>query len=170
MVRPSSLLHEVGKGWDRQPISRDWGHLHEMSAKQPDVCYGLALTFGFLTEFLLFFPICLRDAQRELNEACLGLQRKGPVIFWCPAGGEVTSDFLQVFTGSSESRSQTCSSPFNIILHPLESHVCLVKSPDLRPLDHIESLMGCGQEKQGVRGIPIKVLSAPWVPVDIEKL
>lgn len=52
MVRPSSL-REVGQGWDRQPISRDWGHLHEMSAKQPDVCYGLAHTSGFLTRFLL---------------------------------------------------------------------------------------------------------------------
>lgn len=92
------------------------------------------------------------------------------MIFWCPAGGEVTSAFLQVIAGSSEFRSQTCSSSLNFILLALESHVCFVQSPDLRPLGHMESRMGCGQGSREWEGHPIKVASAPRVPVDTEKL
>lgn len=43
------------------------------------------------------------------------------MIFWWPAGGEVTYAFPQVFAGSSEFRSQTCSSSLNFILLALES-------------------------------------------------
>lgn len=93
------------------------------------------------------------------------------MIFWCPAGGEVTSAFLQVFAGSSEFRSRTYSGPLDFILLALESHVCFVQSPDLRPLGHMESRMGCGQgSTEWESRPPIKAPSAPRVPVDREKL
>lgn len=154
MVRPSSL-HEVGQGWDRQPISRDWGHLHEMSAKQPDVCYGLACTSGFLMGLLLFSPICLRDAQREARGACLDLQRKGAVIFWCPAGGEVASGFLQVFTGSSELWRQTCLiNALQCILHPfrITRVLCLVLWSDTSGPHGVSNLMWLGKQEEEEEG------------------
>jgi hypothetical protein len=42
---------------------------------------------------------------RELNDACPGLTEEGEVIFQCPVGGEVTSDFLKAFTDFYELQS-----------------------------------------------------------------
>lgn len=59
-------------------------------------------------------------------------QRKGVVICWCPAGGEVTSDFLQLVHTFQQTPEPNL--PFSLHSIPPASQLDFVQLPNLRLL------------------------------------
>lgn len=129
-----------GQEWDRQYFQKTDGHLHEISAKQPDVWYGLSPTSGFLTEFLLFPPRCFGDKLVQCTE-------EGATIFWCPAGGEVTSNFSTV--GLVHTFQQTPKPDlFSPFMCWITAGLCPVLCP--KTFGECEGGDGNGSQKQGM--------------------
>ena len=75
--RGSSVPYFVGRAGTGNLLQKTEGHLHEMSAKPPDVRYGLASTSGFLTKFLVFPPRCSGELQRTWRSRARPTEQRG---------------------------------------------------------------------------------------------
>lgn len=163
--RGSSVPYFVGRAGTGNLLQKTEGHLHEMSAKPPDVWYGLASTSGFLTEFLVFAPRCPGELQRTWQSRARPTEQRGcDTLVSCR--GEAPSDFPPSCSPADPER-QTCSWPF-LHLSWITSGRC--PAPSLGSSGGgLEWVMDRGQRsREGVRwwfGVPY----APGVEIGLKK-
>lgn len=135
-------------------------HLHELSAKQPDVWYGLAPTSGFLTEFLLSPPRCFGDTYRELKEACPAHRGRGSNISVSCRG----RSYIWFFSSGFGSHIPAAPKPdlFSPFMPPswITSRLCPAPCP--KTTGEYGACDGNGSQKQGVGEVMVRVSLSTW--------